>query len=210
VDLELAAYTEGEPPFGAVVEDVEPGWEDRWREFHRGVRVGPLWIGPPWQLPPRDAVPVVIDPGRAFGTGAHATTRLCVELVAELAPASLLDVGCGSGVIAIAAALLGFSPVLALDVDPAAVDATARNAAANGADVDVRLLDLATDALPSADVAVANISSALVEIVLARTEARVVVASGFLESDHPELGVYRRRERRVRDGWAADVLERSE
>jgi ribosomal protein L11 methyltransferase len=135
---------------------------------------------------------------------------LCVELVAELEPARLLDLGCGSGVIAIAAALLGFSPVIALDVDPAAVDATARNAAANAVGVDVRLLDLTTGALPGADVAVANISSALVETVLARTDARVVVASGFLESEHPELGAYRRRERRLRDGWAADLLERSE
>jgi ribosomal protein L11 methyltransferase len=174
------------------------------------VRVGPLWIGPPWQLPPRDAVPVVIDPGCAFGTGAHATTHLCLELVAELEPASLLDVGCGSGVIAIAAALLGFSPVIAVDVDPAAVDATLRNAGANGATVDVRLLDLTTHELPDADVAVANITATLVESVLARTHTRVVVASGFLERDEPELGGYRRRERRVRDGWAADLLEHSQ
>ena len=210
MELELAAYTEAEPPPGAVVEDVEPGWEDRWREFHKAVRVGPLWIGPPWQRPPHDVVPVVIDPGRAFGTGAHATTQLCLELVAELEPATLLDVGCGSGVIAIAAALLGFSPVLALDVDSAAVDATLRNAAANGVSVDVRRLDLITDALPKADVAAANISLELVETVLARIDARVVVAAGFLERDRPELGAYRRRERRVREGWAADLLERSE
>ena len=210
MDLELAAYTDAQPPPGSVVEDVEPGWEDRWREFHRAVRVGPLWIGPPWQLPPRDAVSVVIDPGRAFGTGAHATTHLCLELVSELEPASLLDVGCGSGVIAIAAALLGFSPVIAVDVDSAAVDATLRNADANDATVDVRLLDITTDELPEADVAVANITAALVESVLARTDARVVVASGFLERDEPELGGYRRRERRVRGGWAADLLERSQ
>ena len=210
LDLELAAYTEDAPPPGAVVEDVEPGWEDRWREFHRAVRVGPLWIGPPWQLPPRDAVPVVIDPGRAFGTGAHATTQLCLEFVSELDPTSLVDVGCGSGVIAIAATLLGFSPVTAVDVDPAAVDATSRNAGANGATVDVRRLDLTTDKLPEADVVVANISAALVEVVLARTDAQVVVISGFLERDQPELGKYRRRERRVRGGWAADLLERSQ
>jgi ribosomal protein L11 methyltransferase len=192
------------------VEDVEPGWEERWREFHLGARVGPFWIGPPWQRPPRDAVPVVIDPGRAFGTGAHPTTQLCVELAAELEPGSLLDVGCGSGVIAIAAALLGFAPIVAVDFDPAAVDATARNAAANGIDVDVRQLDLATDALPAAELVVANISRELVEVVLARIEARVVIASGYLERDHPELGAYRRRERRVRDGWAGDLLERSQ
>jgi ribosomal protein L11 methyltransferase len=210
LDLELAAYTDAQPPPGSVVEDLEPGWEDRWREFHRAVRVGPLWIGPPWQLPPRDAVPVVIDPGRAFGTGAHATTQLSLELVSELDPASLLDVGCGSGVIAIAASLLGFSPVTAVDVDPAAVDATLRNAGANDVALDVSRLDLTTDELPDAEVAVANISAALVETVLARTDARVVVASGFLARDQPELGKYRRRDRRVRGGWAADLLEHSQ
>jgi ribosomal protein L11 methyltransferase len=174
------------------------------------VRVGPLWIGPPWAQPPVDVMTVVIDPGRAFGTGAHATTRLCIELVSELAPAGLLDVGCGSGVIAIAAARLGFSPVVAVDVDPAAVEATARNAAANGVALDVRELDLGADTLPSAEVVVANISLERVESVLRRVDARTVVASGYLERDHPQLGPYRRRERRLRDGWAGDLFERAQ
>jgi ribosomal protein L11 methyltransferase len=174
------------------------------------VRVGRLWIGPPWEQPPADVVPVVIDPGRAFGTGAHATTRLCIELVSELAPTSLLDIGCGSGVIAIAAATLGFSPVVAVDADPAAVDATARNAAANGVAVDVRRLNLAADTLPSAGVAVTNISLDRVETVLTRVDAQVVVASGYLERDDPQLGPYRRRERRTRGGWAADLFERAQ
>jgi ribosomal protein L11 methyltransferase len=189
---------------------VELGWEERWREFHRPVRVGRLWIGPPWEQPPVDVVPVVVDPGRAFGTGAHATTRLCIGLLSELAPTSLVDVGCGSGVIAIAAATLGFSPVVAVDVDPAAVDATARNAAANGVTVDVRKLDLAADTLPSAEVAVANISVERVETLLTRVDARVVVASGYLERDDLQLGPYRRRKRRIGDGWAADLFERAQ
>ena len=187
-----------------------PGWEERWRQFHLGVRVGPFWIGPPWQRPPTGAVPVLIDPGRAFGTGAHPTTQLCIELVAEREPATVLDVGCGSGVIAIAAALLGFAPVVAVDVDPAAVDATTRNAAANGLDIDVRQLDLATTTLPAAELVVANISRELLETLAARTEARVLIASGYLERDVPELSAYRRRERRVRDGWAADLFESSQ
>ncbi len=155
-------------------------------------------------------MPLVIDPGRAFGTGAHATTRLCVELVAELAPGGLLDLGCGSGVVAIAAALLGHEPVIAVDVDPAAVDATVRNAAANAVRVDARELDVTVDPLPHADVAVANISLSLVESVLARVDAPLVVASGYRERDEPTAGAYRRRERRTLEGWAADVLERTE
>jgi ribosomal protein L11 methyltransferase len=174
------------------------------------VRAGPFWIGPPWETPPSDAVALVIDPGRAFGTGAHATTRLCVELLAEQTPGSLLDLGCGSGVLAVAAAILGFAPVVALDVDPAAVDATLRNARANGARVDVREVDVATGPLPAADVAVANISLELVDVALERVDARLVVASGYLERDEPLLAGYRRCERRVRRGWAADLLERAQ
>ncbi|MDX6518855.1 MAG: ribosomal protein methyltransferase, partial [Gaiellaceae bacterium] len=91
--VELAAYTDasGEErlwhAFGAVqAQDVEDGWEDRWRRFHRPARIGRLWVGPPWEEPDSDAIAVVIDPGRAFGTGTHPTTRLCLELLGELEP----------------------------------------------------------------------------------------------------------------------------
>ena len=209
-ELELAAYTDDEPPPGARVEQVEAGWEVRWRDFHRPVRAGPFWVGPPWHAPPADSVALVIDPGRAFGTGAHATTRLCLELLADLTPASLLDVGCGSGVLAVGAGRLGFAPVVAVDSDPAAVEETLRNAAANGVALEARTLEATSDLLPAADVMVANISRAAVEILLTRAAARIVVASGYLEGDDLALGPYARRERRTRDGWAADRLERSE
>ena len=209
-EIELAAYTDGDPPPGARVEEIEEGWEDRWREFHRPVRVGPFWIGPPWETPPDDIVSIVIDPGRAFGTGAHPTTQLCLGLVADLAPASLIDVGCGSGVIAIAAALLDFEPVTALDDDPAAVDATVRNAAVNGVMLEVREVDVTTDPLPHAAVVVANVSLRIVEALLPRLDAAIVVASGYLEAEEPRFGPFVRRERRVLDGWAADVLHRGQ
>jgi ribosomal protein L11 methyltransferase len=109
--LELAAYTDGagcermRGAFGqAASVPVEHDWADRWREFHRPVRAGPFWVGPPWEQPPANELAVVVDPGRAFGTGAHPTTRLCLELIAEAESGSLLDIGCGSGVLAIAAA----------------------------------------------------------------------------------------------------------
>ena len=85
-----------------------------------------LTVRPPWEPAAATALDVVIDPGQAFGTGAHATTRLCLELLLELEPGgSLLDLGCGSGVLAIVAAQLGFRPVLAVDNDPASLLATA-------------------------------------------------------------------------------------
>jgi ribosomal protein L11 methyltransferase len=209
-EVELAAYTDGDPPAGARVDHVEEGWEDRWRDFHQPVRVGPFWIGPPWEQPPGDAVPVVIDPGRAFGTGAHATTQLCVRLVAELDPASIVDIGCGSGVISIAAALLGFAPVVALDNDPAAVEATLRNAEVNAVSLDVRELDATVEPVPPSDIVVANVSLPVVEALLSRLQARTVVASGYLEGDEPDFGPYVRRSRHTLNGWAADVLQRAQ
>src|SRR5262249_57610852 len=112
-EIELGVYTDAAGldriagRFAKVaVSPVEAGWEERWREFHRPVLAGGLWIGPPW-LEPAPGVPaVVIDPGRAFGTGAHPTTRLCIELLLGLAPGSVLDVRCGSGVLSIAAVRL--------------------------------------------------------------------------------------------------------
>jgi ribosomal protein L11 methyltransferase len=198
-----AVYAE-EPPLGFDVvagDEVAEGWEDGWRAFHHGVRVGRLWVGPPWEEPPEDAVAVVIDPGRAFGTGAHATTRLCLELLQEIAPASLLDVGCGSGVLSVAAARLGFGPVQAVDIDEVALDVTRSNAAANGVAVDVGTQ------LPPASVAVMNIALDVVERMLPGLPVGRAVTSGYLERDEPGIEGWHRLERRVRDGWAADLLE---
>ena len=213
--VELVAYTDaaGEERIwavfgGAVGADVEAGWEERWRTFHRPARIGPLWIGPPWTEPDADAVPVVIDPGRAFGTGGHPTTRLCLELLPELDRGSVLDVGCGSGVLSVAAAKLGFAPVVAVDVEPQAIEATLANAAANGVAVEARVADVLRDELPQAEIAIANITFEVIEAAASRLGARSVLTSGYLASDTPSLAGYERVDRRERDGWAADLFAR--
>ena len=213
--LELVAYTDdaGEErlwaAFGEVTAgDVPSDWEERWRELHRPVRVGNLWIGPPWETPPADADAIVVDPGRAFGTGGHATTRLCLLLLAELERGSLLDVGCGSGVLAIAAARLGYEPVVALDHDPSALEATRRNAAANAAAVECRLADALAGPLPRADVTVANISAEATKRLAPLVDAETVVTSGYLEQDRPVPSGFRHERRVVEGGWAADVFRR--
>lgn len=214
-ELELAAYGDAEAEerlaraLGPVLsERVEDGWEERWKEFHRPVRVGPLWVGPPWEEPDGNAIAVVIDPGLAFGTGAHPTTRLCLELLLGLESDALLDLGCGSGVLSVAAAKLGFAPVLALDLDGAAVDATRANAEQNGVRVEARRADVLNDPLPAAAVAVANIALPVVEAVAGRLDASLLVASGYLASERPETPGWGVLERRESDGWAADLLQR--
>ena len=213
--LELAAYTDagGEErlwhAFGGVARaEVAPDWRERWRHFHRPVCVGPLWIGPPWETSPAGSLAVVIEPGRAFGTGGHATTQLCLELLLAQPPTSAVDVGCGSGVLAIAAAKLGFAPVIALDHDPQAVEATQRNAAANGVELEVRELDAFAGPLPPAALTVANITLAAMASLAPLLRSERVISSGYLLSDTPVLPAFRRVERRVRDGWAADLFAR--
>jgi ribosomal protein L11 methyltransferase len=194
---------------GAEVGPVQPGWEDGWRAFHRPARVGGLWIGPPWEQPEPGERAVVIDPGRAFGTGAHPTTRLCVELLARAGRGSLLDVGCGSGVLSIAAARLGFGPIRAVDNDPVAVETTIANAAVNGVVIDAALVDGEVDSLPVASLTVANVLLAPVERILARLESGVVITSGYLETDLPAASGWQSTDRVTLDGWAADRFERS-
>ena len=211
--LELAAYTNaaGEEriwqAFGgaASASDIEDDWEERWRQFHRPQRVGSLWIGPPWEQPDEGAIAVVIDPGRAFGTGGHATTRLCLELLEAEERGSVLDVGCGSGVLSIAASKLGFAPVLGIDFDPQAIEATERNAAENGVEVDVRLGDLRDAELPEADLVLANIAAVAVAALGSRLRTGRAITSGYLVSDEPVLDGYGLERRIQVDGWAADL-----
>jgi ribosomal protein L11 methyltransferase len=211
--LELAVYTDAEgaervaAAFGSSSSTpVEPGWEDRWREFHRPARAGGLWIGPPWESPPADERAVVVDPGRAFGTGSHPTTRACIELLAAQARGSVLDAGCGSGVIAVAAARLGFSPVLAVDRDPVAVEVTLETARRNRAEIEAWAADVLTAELPAVELVVANIELSAVEELLARRPAEVAITSGYLADETPAAPGWERATRLELDGWAADVF----
>jgi len=215
--VELVAYTDagGEERLwhvfgGARAQDVAADWRDRWKAFHHPVRVGPLWIGPPWEVAPPDASAVVIEPGRAFGTGAHPTTQLCVELLLELERGSLVDLGCGSGVLSIAAAKLGFAPVLALDSDEHAVEATRANVLANGVEVDVSVGDALTADLPETEIALANITRPTLEAVAPRVRSRLLVGSGYLPTEAVDLTPYRHVRRITRDSWAADLYEVAE
>jgi ribosomal protein L11 methyltransferase len=203
-----------------VTSEVPDDWADRWRAFHRPVVVGErLLVRPPWEPPRAGLLDVVVDPGQAFGTGGHATTRLCLELLLGLAPAPLADLGCGSGVLAIAAARLGFAPVRAYDHDPLALAATADNARANGVDVAVERFDVRAGPAPGAAVVVANIvRPVLLELAgrgFAGEAPEALVLSGLLAGEADEAaaafsaGHGLVESRRVSAGdWAALTLVR--
>ncbi|MGE5229736.1 MAG: 50S ribosomal protein L11 methyltransferase [Deltaproteobacteria bacterium] len=138
----------------------QPGWEDAWRRFHRPHVIGRLYVRPPWYPARDDLLDIAVEAGLAFGTGGHASTRQCLELIQTVTPGSLLDLGSGSGVVSLAALRLGFAPVTGIDIDPVAVHAAAGNAAMNGL-APTFLVGDATDpaySLPAADVVVANIA----------------------------------------------------
>jgi ribosomal protein L11 methyltransferase len=220
---ELPSLPEGEADIGGARvtvrgEQVPDDWFERWKRFHAPVLIGgTVYVRPPWEEPAlRPGVrEVVIDPGQAFGTGAHPTTRMCVELLLGLAKdgGSLADLGCGSGVLAIAAAKLGFAPVSAFDADRGAVAATVDNARANAVELDrVERLDLRTDPAPAADVVTANLMRPLLLRVaeLMTEPPRALIVSGLLDHEADEIaaafGGLREHRRLSSKGWSALLL----
>jgi len=238
----------GDAPVEVSTSEIPDDWSERWKQFHRPVLIAAprardagtrpipaLHVRPPW-LPPSSHAEgpvreIVIDPGQAFGTGAHASTRLCLQLLMELAAANppsgpLLDVGTGSGVLAIAAAGLGYQPVLGLDHERESVHAARENAAVNAVQLEARRFELRTqalpwigdEALPRAPLAVvANLlRPLLLELAITMPEAPTdLIVGGLLREEVDEIVLafaerhaLRERERRSSGEWAAAWLTR--
>jgi len=190
-DLEAAA---GDGLVEISSTEIPDDWADRWRDFHVPVSVGGgrIVVMPSWEEGAAAAaeVGVRIDPGQAFGTGAHATTKLCLEFLLELADRGeaagpLADLGTGSGVLAICAAKLGWAPVTAVDSEPPSIEAAAANAAVNGIVLDLARVNLRERPAPEAPVVVANLTAPLLEAVADRLAGppRTLVCSGLLASE---------------------------
>lgn len=214
--VEYAIYgAEGELPdlgeeeaviAGGTVEveatEVADDWADRWRIFHKPLMVGDpdqgpaVWIRPPWEPERTDLAEVVVDPGQAFGTGAHPTTRLCIEALIDIARAggpfgALTDLGCGSGVLAIAAGKLGWGPLEGCDHEVAAVAAARENAEVNGVDVKFDRLDLKTGLPRLSPTTVANLTAPLLEMVASgltpENMPQTLICSGLLATEYDRV-----------------------
>ena len=205
-------------------EEIPDDWSERWKAWHRPVDVSwrsrRLRVRPPWEdaiAGDPELIELVVDPAQAFGTGAHATTRLCLELLLSLeAGGPFADWGSGTGVLAIAAARLGYDPVLAVDLDPHSVEASGFNARENGVRLEVRRHNLRTTPAPYAPTVCANLVRPLL-LDVARLLERVpdhLICSGLLRQEADEVAAafaahgLAERDRRSAGEWSALLLQR--
>jgi ribosomal protein L11 methyltransferase len=202
---------------------VPDDWADRWQDFHRPIEVaGRVAVRPSWWEPRDGLIDVVVDPGRAFGTGGHPTTRLTLELLVELEEAGeaegpLADWGTGSGVLAIAAAKLGWSPVVGCDREEASLETASANAKANGVELAIERIDVREQAPPVAPTVAANLTANLLvncaqQLADGSERPAVLACSGMLEEQFDEvadafapLGLAESG-RRTQGDWAALLL----
>jgi ribosomal protein L11 methyltransferase len=223
---------------------IPDDWADRWRDFHKPLLIGErLWLRPSWEPPREGAIDLIVDPGRAFGTGAHPTTRLCLEYLLKLTDAGeatgpLTDLGTGSGVLAIAAAKLGWSPVTGYDHEAAAIEAAAANATVNGVEIEFHRQNLRESLPPLAPTSVANMTSPILKAIAGQLRGgiggtrrnlpavvpegppgdpapRTLVLSGILPNELDEVAEafspagFGEQDRRQMGDWAALLLRRS-
>jgi ribosomal protein L11 methyltransferase len=230
----LSGYLDGLRALGFAVRDdarlaplADPGWAEAWRDHFRPRPVGRrLLVAPPWDAPSAaNRLVILVEPGRAFGTGQHGSTLGCLELLEDLmgppAPARAIDLGTGSGILAVAAARLGVPAVLAIDDDPDAVANAEANVALNGVEAAVTCApgDAFTLRAEPVPLVLANITAAI-HRRLARAYAELVapggrlVLGGMLEAERDgtagivERSGFTRQRTRVREGWASLDLVR--
>ncbi len=202
---------------------VPDDWADRWADFHRPIEVaGRIGVRPSWWDSKEGMIDVVVDPGRAFGTGGHPTTRLCLALLVELeragqATGPIADWGTGSGVLGISAAKLGWSPITGCDRELASLETAQANAEANGVEMSIERVDVREGPPPVARTVVANLTGNLLRdcaqhLAGAGEAPETLVCSGMLEGEVDEVaeafaaaGMAESR-RMVEGGWGALLL----
>ena len=219
-ELKAAA---GDSLVEVTTSSVPDDWADRWADFHKPVVVGGrIRVRPPWWDAEEGTIDLIIDPGQAFGTGAHPTTRLCLASLIDLdeageATGPLVDWGTGSGVLAIAAAKLGFDPVTGCDRELVSLEAARENAEANGVELSIERVDVRDGAPPLASTVVANLTSPLLadcarQLDAAGSSPETLICSGMLETETDAVSAafepcgLAPAARRVEGEWASLLL----
>jgi ribosomal protein L11 methyltransferase len=216
-EIEVAA---GDGLVEVVSTEVPDDWADRWQDFHKPILVSErLWLRPSWEEPREGTIDLIVDPGQAFGTGAHPTTRLCLELLLELKEAGeaggpLTDLGTGSGVLGIAAAKLGWNPVSGYDHERPAIEAAAANAEVNGVSLELEHRNLRESLPELAPTTVANMTAPVLRVVAEQlvSAPRTLICSGLLPAELDEIAAafapigLAEADRRLQGDWAALLL----
>lgn len=203
-------------------------WENNWKDYFKSIPVGKkLMIHPVWDddFDPGDRAVLDIEPGLAFGSGGHDTTRLCLEMMEDYVTrdTEFLDVGCGSGILSVSALLLGAKKAVAVDIDPLAVKKARENAELNGFD-ETRYTalegDLADKVTGKYNVVAANIVADVIILFCSQvkefmSDDAVFITSGIIDTREPDvLEAFKKYgfsivERRERGGWLCFVLKKS-
>jgi ribosomal protein L11 methyltransferase len=210
----------GQLPHQVAEREISDDWrERRLADYSSDVIGGRIVVRPPWApAPDPGLIDVVLAESSAFGSGMHPTTRVCLELLLELEPSgSFADLGCGSGVLAIVAASLGWGPLVAVDNQPLSVETARENAVRNGATIEIEVVDLLRVQAPLADGFAANVPAAVHPRIVdgwLETAPKRGLLSGFGESDadsvidgYRRCGLHERR-RVERHGWVVAELGR--
>jgi ribosomal protein L11 methyltransferase len=222
------SFGPGPEEFLDAAEITDSGWAEKWKEHFRARKVGRrIVITPSWEtvVPAEGEVVITVDPGQAFGTGTHETTRMCLRMVEDLydrapAPRTVLDVGTGTGILGIAAARLGAESVLGIDTDPVAVEVAGNNAEANNVAAVFRAEGTSLSTIRGThDLVLANLIAEILIDLAGELTARCapgghLVLSGILEEKaNGVIDEFRRHDAalaaRAADGqWAALLLLR--
>ncbi len=207
--------------YGEIIEDEidAADYENEWKKYYKPIRTANVTVVPTWiKYSPSDGEKIMrLDPGMAFGTGSHATTRMCLDML-DVNGKDVIDVGCGSGILGIAAKICGAKSVYMCDIDGQAVEFAKQNALLNGVDAQIECADL-LEGSRTADVVIANITADILmrlskDIGSHLREGGEIVLSGIIDSREQEVldcyeqAGYRVAERRSLDDWRAVKLYR--
>lgn len=166
-------------------------WENNWRQYYRPIEIGEkIVVVPQWEkIPDNGRIPLVLDPGLIFGTGSHATTKMCLELLQniELKDKKVLDLGCGSGILGIGAMLLGAESCTAIDIDEKAPDVVKSNAALNNVEIEAFSGNVLSSEFPGYDIVIANIVADVIIALAPKVRSSKFICSGIIDGRDIEV-----------------------
>lgn len=172
-----------------IVRDED--WQNNWRQYYKPIEIGPrLVVVPQWEkIPNSGRIPLILEPGLIFGTGSHPTTKMCLEILQEiqLTGKTVLDLGCGSGILGIASMILGAEKCTAIDIDEKAPDVVNSNASYNSVKIDAYSADVLATSYSGYDVVIANIVADVIIKLAPKVKAPVFICSGIIDGREDEV-----------------------